>query len=90
MICNMDCFNCPYDDCIRGEKACTAHYNPEAKKKYYQENRTARIAYQTAYNAKHKDRAKKRWASMTEEQKQAEYAKARERYRKRKESKYGR
>ena len=87
MICNKDCFNCPYNDCILPDKAHFSPYNPEHKKNYYRENRTAKIAYQTAYNAKHKDRSKKRWASMTEEQKQAEYAKERERYRKRKERK---
>lgn len=83
MVCNKDCFNCPYNDCILPDKAHLSPYNPEAKKNYYQANKVARIAYQRAYNKNHKDRSKKRWASMTEEQKEIERAKARERYRKR-------
>lgn len=89
MICNRDCFNCPYSDCILPDKAHLSPYNPERKKNYYRENRTAKIAYQTAYNAKHKKErqewSKNHWATMTEEQREIERAKARERYKKRNE-----
>lgn len=87
MVCNRDCFNCIYSDCILPDKAYTGKQNAEYKRRYYRENRASKIAYQTAYNAKHKKErsewSKSHWANMTEEQKEVERAKARERYRKR-------
>lgn len=80
-----DCFTCPYNECIKALK----QENPETHKKYYRSHRSARLAYQKAYNESHKsdrhERSKQLWANMTEEQKEKERARQREAYRKKKE-----
>ncbi len=79
MICRINCLSCPYSTCIREE-----HEKANAKR-YYERHKSERLAYQKAYNEAHKaDRHKqfqKRWANMTEEQKEKERARQREYHR---------
>ena len=80
-----DCFTCPYADCIKDTKT---QDNPETHKRYYERHKSERLAYQKAYNEAHKadrhEQFQKRWANMTEEQKEKERARQREYHRRRK------
>ena len=84
MTCNYECFRCPYEDCIRALK----DENPEVHKRYYETHKAERLAYQKAYNESHKanrhEQSKRRWANMTEEQREKERERQREYYRRRK------
>lgn len=54
MICNLDCFNCPYPDCIRPE---TQDEN-ERSRKWNRDNPDKRRAIRRRYYLKTQDRAK--------------------------------
>lgn len=51
MKCNYDCFNCVFDDCIRGKTS-----GKEAGKSYYQRNRERLLVYYRAYRAKNREK----------------------------------
>lgn len=66
MICNMDCFHCEYEDCIRPETQDAnerakewIRNNPERRKlirrRYYEKHREQEIAAQKARYQKYKD-----------------------------------
>lgn len=49
-MCNLDCFHCPYEDCIND-----GELNNQVKcRNWYQRNREKKIAYQKAYNKAHR------------------------------------
>lgn len=82
MICDSKCHLCTLPTCIRKE-----HERANAKR-YYERHKTERLAYQKAYNEAHKadrhEQFQKRWANMTEEQKEKERARQREYHRRKK------
>ena len=79
-----DCLTCPYPDCVKALK----EENPEVHRRYYERHKEQRLAYAHAYNATHKaerhEYNAKRWANMTEEQKEKERTRQREYHRRKK------
>lgn len=62
VVCNLDCFNCPYPDCIRSENQDSIDWqknNPEKRKairrRYYLKNREREKEYQRSYHQEVKD-----------------------------------
>ena len=50
--CNLDCFNCPYEDCINdGELDSSIH-----SANWYERNKEKKKAYQREYNRKHREK----------------------------------
>lgn len=84
MICNKDCFNCKYDDCIRSERADKAEYNKEWRELNPERFKQA----QRRYRSTHKDVVKGcNQRSYDKVKDDPEYkAKSHERYLKRKNS----
>ena len=60
MICDMDCFNCKYPDCInnsretKAEKQMKETEKPKKKSTYYERNRERILAKQKKYNSEHR------------------------------------
>lgn len=48
--CNEDCFNCPYDDCVKTENRTEYH------RQYYKKNREKLIENQKRYYQKNKEK----------------------------------
>lgn len=59
MVCNMDCFNCKFSDCINDELEPAPEKRDRIPGSYYDRNRDERIAYQKKYNEEHKEEQKK-------------------------------
>ena len=87
-----DCFSCPYPDCIIDDQAamCRAYYktNKERikahKHDYYMANREHRLEWQKRYNEEHKAERqaanKRKWATMTEEERNKQRERNRQYY----------
>ena len=64
MICNMDCFNCPFPDCIndgketKSERTMKKVDKEKKKDSYYQRNREKCIAKVKEYRSAHSERVK--------------------------------
>ena len=63
MICNFDCFNCVYDDCINDRCSYSQEYYDKNRDKiivhqreYRKKNRDKSSAYQREYRQKNKDK----------------------------------
>lgn len=100
-ICDKDCFNCPYDDCICNEfseedlekinalvEILTLPEKPpvsEKKRTYYERHKEERKAYQRDYYAKHKQEHAIRRRAYYERNRQKIIAQVREYERKHRE-----
>lgn len=47
--CNLDCFNCPYEDCINDTSMDNSIYCA----RWYEKNREKKLEYQREYNKRH-------------------------------------
>ena len=60
LICDMDCFNCKYPDCINNSRETKAERRmketekPKKKSTYYERNRERILAKQKKYNSEHR------------------------------------
>lgn len=76
MACNNDCFNCPYDDCIKGKR--------EYDQEYYENNKAECKRRTNKWKSENKEHVREYNRAYRKTEKRMQYMReyARERYRK--------
>lgn len=54
-VCNEDCLNCKFDDCIKGDTSYISEHRKEYYREYYKKNKEKYSAYNKAYREKHRE-----------------------------------
>ena len=78
-VCDNDCFNCKYDDCIKSDSDYEMQNRKEYYRNYYQKNKDKYREYNRAYREKHREeliaKAREYYRLHGNSKKNKEYAK---------------
>ena len=89
MICDQNCFNCPYDDCVAGKgvpKNAGLDQGEKDSRSSYWRNHDKRLAYVREYNNKNIDKSRAYRRKYYQEHREQMIANAKARYRRLKEA----